>query len=189
MGFYNRRLLLLNEDVPISTSTFISPFPQIQPNRSSPSISITPSSSPPSKTSTPPLQLQLPFHPIFSSNIAYIFLLLFSTLFFVFFVLLSIRELSHRRRRGFPPLKGLDLAAVKSLPVCEYKEDVKQPDCVICLEEFGECDAVKMIPFCKHVFHPECIDTWLSKHVTCPICRCVIMNEHVGIRSTVENGG
>ncbi|WJX44075.1 RING-type E3 ubiquitin transferase [Trifolium repens] len=49
MGFYNRRLLSLNEDVPISTSTFISPFPQIQPNRSSPSISITPSSSPPSK--------------------------------------------------------------------------------------------------------------------------------------------
>ncbi|KAK2380190.1 E3 ubiquitin-protein ligase ATL6 [Trifolium repens] len=189
MGFYNRRLLLLNEDVPISTSTFISPYPQIQPNRSSPSISITPLSSPPSKTFTPPLQLQLPFHPIFSSNIAYTSLLLFSTLFFVFFVLLSIRELSHRRRRGFPPLKGLDLAAVKSLPVCEYKEDVKQPDCVICLEEFGECDAVKMIPFCKHVFHPECIDTWLSKHVTCPICRCVIMNEHGGIRSTVENGG
>jgi hypothetical protein len=25
--------------------------------------------------------------------------------------------------------------------------------------------------------------------VTCPICRCVIMNEHGGIRSTVENGG
>jgi hypothetical protein len=80
--------------------------------------------------------------------------------------------------------------------VCEYKEDVKQPDCVICLEEFEVCEEVKMIPYCKHVFHAECIDTWLSAHVTCPICRCVIVvcgggnvvDEHEG-RSTVENGG
>ncbi|KEH29943.1 putative transcription factor C2H2 family [Medicago truncatula] len=190
MEIYNRRLLLLNEDVPISTS--ISPFPQIQPNASSPSISITP----PSKTFTPPLQLQLPSHPIFSSNIAYIFLLLFSTLFFLAFILLSFRELSFRRRRRYSLRQGLDSAAVKSLPMCEYKEDVKQPDCVICLEEFEVCEEVKMIPYCKHVFHAECIDTWLSAHVTCPICRCVIVvcggggnvDEHVG-RSTVENEG
>lgn len=82
---------------------------------------------------------------------------------------------------------------MKSLPVCSYREDVKQPDCVICLEEFRECDVVKIIPSCRHVFHPECIDTWLSLHVTCPICRCDmvcggVVDDPAG-RSTVENGG
>lgn len=44
-------------------------------------------------------------------------------------------------------------------------------DCAICLSEFEEKEAVKEVPFCKHVFHPICIDTWLSSNVTCPVCR------------------
>ncbi|XP_058734963.1 RING-H2 finger protein ATL57-like [Vicia villosa] len=186
MRFSNRRLLLQYEDVPISTP------PQIQPTNtktaSSPSIPTIPS-----KTITSPLSLPLPLHPIFSSNVAYSFLLIFSIFFFAAFVILSIREVSSRRRRGIPPRRGLDPAAVKALPVCLYEEDTKQPDCAICLEEFRECEEVKMVPYCSHVFHPECIDAWLSAHVTCPICRCVIkvcggsVDQNAG-RSTVDNG-
>ncbi|MHB1954165.1 MAG: RING finger domain-containing protein [Sulfobacillus sp.] len=25
---------------------------------------------------------------------------------------------------------------------------------------------------CKHSFHSQCISTWLSNNMTCPICRC-----------------
>ena len=67
--------------------------------------------------------------------------------------------------------KGLDPASV---PVSCYggvEAASRNVECAICLGEFGENDDVKVMPFCKHVFHPGCIDTWLSSHVTCPVCR------------------
>lgn len=30
---------------------------------------------------------------------------------------------------------------------------------------------MKLIPHCKHVFHSHCLDTWLSSHPSCPLCR------------------
>lgn len=44
-------------------------------------------------------------------------------------------------------------------------------ECVVCLGEFGNEDIVKIMPKCCHVFHRECIDTWLACHLTCPVCR------------------
>ncbi|KAJ6947728.1 hypothetical protein NC651_002180 [Populus alba x Populus x berolinensis] len=69
--------------------------------------------------------------------------------------------------------RGLDPQVVNSLPVYSYYHgDVKyQIECAICLGEFKEKEAVKMIPKCHHVFHLQCIDTWLAMHVTCPVCR------------------
>ncbi|KAG6792527.1 hypothetical protein POTOM_001678 [Populus tomentosa] len=69
--------------------------------------------------------------------------------------------------------RGLDPQVVNSLPVYSYYHgNVKyQVECAICLGEFEEKEAVKMIPECHHVFHLQCIDTWLAMHVTCPVCR------------------
>lgn len=76
--------------------------------------------------------------------------------------------------------KGVDPITIQSIPVHAYGgRDAKQAikklepeiECAICLSEFEERDWVKEIPYCGHVFHVECIDTWLSSHVTCPLCR------------------
>ncbi|KAF3953450.1 hypothetical protein CMV_021111 [Castanea mollissima] len=68
--------------------------------------------------------------------------------------------------------KGVDPMTILALPLYPYHANSNQiNDCVICLSEFEEREAVKEIPFCKHVFHAFCLDMWLSVQNTCPLCR------------------
>lgn len=48
-------------------------------------------------------------------------------------------------------------------------------ECAICLEN-------TLKPFetlrCQHTFHKECINIWLSNHITCPMCREIVTFIH-----------
>ncbi|KAL3518457.1 hypothetical protein ACH5RR_021046 [Cinchona calisaya] len=129
-------------------------------------------------------------HPLDSSMVLTILVLL-TALFFVGFFSIYIRRFSeedspgdirrrrHPSRRPPPGLRGsdnnlgVDPSTIQSLPLVSYCGVAKQliADCPICLSEFEEREIVKLIPLCRHVFHPECIDTWLDSHVSCPLCR------------------
>lgn len=43
--------------------------------------------------------------------------------------------------------------------------------CSICLGEYKEKEVLRVMPSCHHNFHLVCIDVWLQKQTTCPICR------------------
>ena len=43
-------------------------------------------------------------------------------------------------------------------------------DCTVCLETFAVGEACIRVT-CKHVFHRDCIETWLKRDVRCPNCR------------------
>ncbi len=45
--------------------------------------------------------------------------------------------------------------------------------CSICQESFNESDDVNIL-VCKHMFHKDCINQWLNRSNTCPLCRCKI---------------
>ncbi|XP_051120578.1 RING-H2 finger protein ATL57-like [Andrographis paniculata] len=121
----------------------------------------------------------------FDSSMALTILVLLTALFFMGFFSVYIRRFTAAEeensqsppRRAAPPpqeKRGLDPCAVESLPVAAYGAATKHPmidDCPICLGEFRDGDTVKAIPYCGHVFHPKCLDTWLWSHVTCPLCR------------------
>lgn len=46
------------------------------------------------------------------------------------------------------------------------REDAK---CVVCLGDYEEGDQLRRLA-CGHQFHVECVDEWLKRHRTCPLC-------------------
>ncbi|XP_020268217.1 RING-H2 finger protein ATL47-like [Asparagus officinalis] len=76
---------------------------------------------------------------------------------------------------------GLASAVIHSLPVIQFKEEIKKAkdqeteDCVVCLGEFKENEWLRLLPNCAHVFHVSCIDTWFRDHSTCPLCRMGVL--------------
>lgn len=45
----------------------------------------------------------------------------------------------------------------------------EEDECSICCNDFNNCGVYTAK--CGHQFHLECIVTWYSKHVSCPLCR------------------
>ncbi|KAL4281756.1 hypothetical protein GQ457_03G029920 [Hibiscus cannabinus] len=81
-------------------------------------------------------------------------------------------------RRSRRLTRGLDSSVIESFPTFVYstvkgykmgKEATLE--CAICLNEFQDDETLRLIPKCGHVFHPHCIDVWLSSQSTCPVCR------------------
>lgn len=73
-----------------------------------------------------------------------------------------------------PPKTGLDSEVIASLPIIVCKrsgDDTEIIECAVCLSLFEEEEISKLLPNCKHTFHLECIDKWLTSNSTCPICR------------------
>ena len=68
--------------------------------------------------------------------------------------------------------KGLTKRQIKKIPKVIYnKIKFKNDDnkCVVCQYEFKNGENVTQLT-CGHLFHTECVDTWLSKNKVCPMC-------------------
>ncbi|KAI3758287.1 hypothetical protein L6452_05846 [Arctium lappa] len=76
---------------------------------------------------------------------------------------------------------GLDPAVIATFSIFSYSsvKGIKIGhtvlECAVCLNEFQDHETLRLLPKCSHVFHSECIDTWLASHVTCPVCRADLM--------------
>ncbi|KAL2331652.1 hypothetical protein Fmac_019233 [Flemingia macrophylla] len=68
---------------------------------------------------------------------------------------------------------GLDPTLITTLPTFPIKSQQHDSvECSVCLSVLEDGESVRMLPNCKHcTFHVSCIDTWLSSHSTCPLCR------------------
>ena len=63
--------------------------------------------------------------------------------------------------------KGTKKRKATEEDVCD--DDGEKEHCVICYEEFKKGAVLKELN-CGHKFHSRCIDRWLKKSATCPLC-------------------
>lgn len=70
---------------------------------------------------------------------------------------------------------GLEPLVIAAIPTMKYNFEAFQSkddaQCSICLGEYKEKEILRIIPTCRHNFHLACLDLWLEKQTTCPICR------------------
>ncbi|KAK4359690.1 hypothetical protein RND71_021919 [Anisodus tanguticus] len=80
-------------------------------------------------------------------------------------------------------LHGLEPLAVANFPTKKYGDvfftSAEDAQCIVCLAEYQEKDALRFLPICGHSFHATCIDIWFQQHSTCPVCR-------ISLRETPE---
>ncbi|KAI8026065.1 E3 ubiquitin-protein ligase ATL6 [Camellia lanceoleosa] len=139
----------------------------------------------PAGAQTPPQQL----YPFGKFPLPIMIMVLIAVLYVIGFLSIYIRHLNNTtpagslrrvgaslRLRG-PASRGLDPAVIEMFPTFAYSVVKNQKigksalECAVCLNEFQDDETLRLIPKCDHVFHPECIDAWLTSHVTCPVCR------------------
>lgn len=90
-------------------------------------------------------------------------------------------ELNISRTRS----RGVDQSVIDTFPAIGYAtvkilRTSKSPlECAICISEFIDDDILRLLPGCRHVFHTDCINTWLENHVTCPVCRSNLSDPEV----------
>lgn len=108
-----------------------------------------------------------------------IFIVIVTLILNYFAAALSIR---HLIRHGYliirqrPPTYSLvDLQT--HLPPCQYSGTASNDNCSICLECLEEGESYRALPTCKHVFHAQCVYSWLTRVANCPLCRTPVRLE------------
>ncbi|XP_026569868.1 RING finger protein 148-like [Pseudonaja textilis] len=83
--------------------------------------------------------------------------------------------------------------AINRLELRTLKEDDKEvgsngDNCAVCLEMYKPKDVARILR-CGHLFHKICVDPWLLKHQTCPVCKWNMLGNVERITATAEPFG
>jgi E3 ubiquitin-protein ligase ATL6/9/15/31/42/55 len=76
--------------------------------------------------------------------------------------------------RSASRFSGIDKTVIESLPFFRFtslKGSREGLECAVCLSKFEDIEILRLLPKCKHAFHINCVDQWLEKHSSCPLCR------------------
>lgn len=71
-------------------------------------------------------------------------------------------------------IRGLSGESLKKLPsdvISDKTKTMQTTCCTICLQDIEVGEVVRSLPRCHHSFHLTCVDKWLVRHGSCPVCR------------------
>lgn len=84
-------------------------------------------------------------------------------------------------RCSFKKSDGIRCKIKTPLDFCHVH--VNLPDCSICYGKINKTNYYESE--CNHIFHSSCIDTWLERNNTCPLCRTDLPQEKYKV--TISN--
>ncbi|KAK6920911.1 Zinc finger, RING-type [Dillenia turbinata] len=70
--------------------------------------------------------------------------------------------------------RGLSGSTLKKLPCHIISDELKADQnicCTICLQDIEVGELARSLPRCSHTYHLTCVDKWLMRHGSCPVCR------------------
>ncbi|KFK41885.1 hypothetical protein AALP_AA2G184900 [Arabis alpina] len=70
--------------------------------------------------------------------------------------------------------RGLSGDSLRKLPCYIMSSEMAKRQithCTICLQDIEVGEITRSLPRCDHTFHLVCVDKWLIRHGSCPICR------------------
>ncbi|CAN9331498.1 hypothetical protein CC77DRAFT_1019363 [Alternaria alternata] len=78
--------------------------------------------------------------------------------------------------KGPQLLRHSSAPTIPTVPTSGTSASWSQPTCPICMDDFEVDETqVRELP-CHHIFHPECIDTFLLNHSSlCPMCKQTVL--------------
>ena len=69
-------------------------------------------------------------------------------------------------------------STINSSPLLKKKDIIDRnlfnETCVICLENYEKEDKITTLE-CNHIFHHQCIVSWVENDNTCPLCRVTLL--------------
>ncbi|POM69063.1 hypothetical protein PHPALM_14692 [Phytophthora palmivora] len=154
--------------------------------------------------------------PLDPESLVYVLGAFIVTVVFVLLVLLlrwrraDRRNLRAAQMRGAAVVRGVTKERLEQLRITKYCRAERNPEspieqltpttddgttenddvCPICLIEFEDGEDVRNLP-CKHIFHVACIDEWLKRNTSCPMCKSNVDLDAVDItvETPVARGG
>jgi len=76
-----------------------------------------------------------------------------------------------------PPFSSAKLTPLKLSSILRSPRDENEGSlcestcCCICLEPYSDTDSPVCLRACAHAFHRLCLERWVRRHPTCPVCR------------------
>ncbi|OMO98882.1 Zinc finger, RING-type [Corchorus capsularis] len=70
--------------------------------------------------------------------------------------------------------RGLSGDSLKKLPCHVILDEIRATQsifCIICLQDVKVGETARSLPKCQHSFHRACVDKWLRRQGSCPVCR------------------
>ncbi|XP_060184476.1 probable E3 ubiquitin-protein ligase RHA1A [Lycium barbarum] len=127
---------------------------------------------------------------LYTMTLVFFTILILELVIFIRSITDAIYDSGRDKNRPITTKQYLKLIDEKN-PVTRFKNTTMTTStCAVCLCTFEEGEEVRELIKCNHIFHKDCLDTWLQKDsATCPLCRSKVLPEEIVVKFRQHRNG